>query len=157
MAEFRLDIELLSHGWATVRLTLPNWEIEFVASYTPRDSISDLANATAGLISGIDRHVVIWNTEPMKFEFRIVTEDARTQFEVYQYSDSRQRMPDDDSPIAVFIGDRAIIARSLWRGLRRLQGSVSLEEFATSWRHQFPVETVERIGDLFGRRIELRK
>ena len=59
MAErLRLDIEAPAHGWAAVRLTAPGVALEFTASYTPRDSISDLARAAAQSLAGAPDQVV---------------------------------------------------------------------------------------------------
>ncbi len=68
----RLDIEPPVHGWATVRLTAPGVSLEFAASYTPRDSIGDLARAATGLVAGEPEQVVTWNTEPLQYEFRFM-------------------------------------------------------------------------------------
>ena len=69
----RLDIEPPLAGWAMVRLTAPGVRLEFAASYTPWDSINQLAQATAGLLAGLPEQVVAWNTEPVEYEFRFAT------------------------------------------------------------------------------------
>jgi hypothetical protein len=143
----RLDIELTLLGWARIRLTAPGVNLEFTASYTPWDSIGELARVTAGLLAGLSEQVVAWNTEPMEYEFRFAAKSGRTRLEVHHYPDSRRRWRLAEVPVAVLEGDTIGIARAIWRGLRRLQGTVSAEEFAQAWGHPFPVSTVERIGE----------
>jgi hypothetical protein len=92
MAEgLRLDIEPPAHEWSTVRLTAPGVGLEFAASYTPRDSIGDLARAAAGLAAGLPEQVVTWNTEPAEYEFHFATAGGRTRLEVRQFPDNRRQ------------------------------------------------------------------
>jgi hypothetical protein len=142
-----LDIEKPAHGWATVRLTLPDAQLEFVASYTPRDSICELARVASGLIKGMPESVVIWNTEPVEYEFRFVAADGRTRLEVHEFPDFRRQGPSARKPLVAVEEDSRLVARALWRGLRRLQGMIPVEEFAASWGHPFPLDAVERLGD----------
>jgi hypothetical protein len=146
MAEpLRLDIERPVHGWATVRLTAPDATLQFAASYTPRDSISDVASAATGLAAGVPVHVVIWNTEPAEYEFRFATDGDWTRLEVWQFPDHRRQRA---GGLATLVeGDAVTVARALWRGLRRLQGAMSAEDFAACWRHPFPAAAVERLGE----------
>lgn len=147
MDRMRLDIEPPLRGWAKIRLTAPGARLEFAASYTPWDSIDELARATAGLLVGLPEQVVSWNTEPVEYEFRFTTEDGRTRLEVYQYPDTRRQWRRAEMPVAVVEGDTSGIARAVWRGLRRLRGAVSAESFAAAWGHPFPANTVERVGE----------
>lgn len=142
----RLDIEKPAHGWATVRLTVPGVQLEFFASYTPRDSISDLARVASGLIAGMSQSVVIWNTEPVEYEFQFVVVGGRTRLEVYEFPDFRRQSPYSRRPLVVTEEDTSTVARALWRGLRRLQGAMPTEEFAASWLHPFPLYAVACLG-----------
>jgi len=144
----RLDIEPPYAGWAKVRLTAEGVRLEFVASYVPYDSIGDLARAAVDLLTGLPEQVVSWNTEPMEYDFRFATAGGRTCLQVHQYPDGRRRWRRAEVPVATVEGDTISIARAIWRGLRRLQGAVSAEAFATVWRGPFPAAAVERIGDL---------
>lgn len=148
MAEgLRLDIGLPAHGWATVRLTAPGVALEFTASYTPRDSITDLARVAVGLIPGVPEQIVTWNTEPREYDFRFTTAGGRTRLEVRQFPDYRRQRGREGAVAAVIDGDTVAVARALWRGLRRLEGAVAAEEFATAWRHPFPTATIEQLGE----------
>lgn len=143
----RLDITPPVHGWATVRLTAAGADLEFAASYTPRDSIGDLASAAAGLVAGVPDQVVTWNTEPAEYEFRFETAAVRTRLEVRQFPDTRRQTGRPSDPVAVVEGNAVSIARALWRALRRLQGGVPAEEFAAAWGHSFPTAIVKRLGE----------
>jgi hypothetical protein len=143
----RLDIEPPLAGWATVRLTVPGVGLEFVASYTPRDSISELAQAAVGLLVGLPEQVVAWNTEPVEYEFQFAVAGDQTRLKVHQYPDSRRRWRHVETPVASVEGDTLNIVRVVWRRLRRLQGTVSAEAFAAAWGHPFPASTIQRIGE----------
>jgi hypothetical protein len=141
----RLDIEPPINGWAKVRLTGPEVLVEFVASYTPSDSIGELARAAKSLLAGLPEQVVVWNTEPIEYEFRFVMTGGRTSLEVWQFPDGRtRRCP--AAPIGVVEGATIDVVRAVWRGLRRLQGAISSAPFEAAWGHPFPAETVEQVG-----------
>jgi hypothetical protein len=142
----RLDIEPPAQGWATVRLTAPGVALTFGASHTPRDSIADLARAAALSFAGVPDQVVVWNTEPAEYEFRFVVTAGRTRLEVHESADGRRIRRGDEAPIAAIEGDASAISYAVWRALRRLQGAVPADEYATRWGHPFPVVTVERLG-----------
>ena len=146
----RLDIEPLAHhGWATVRLTAPAVAVEFVASYTPHDSITDLARAAAELAAGSPEEVVAWNTEPTEYDFRFTTAGGVTRVQVREFPDHRRGRGCSGAPVAEVAGETAAVARALWKGLRRLQGAtVTAEAFAAWWGHPFPAGPVGRLGDL---------
>lgn len=146
MAEgLRLDIEPPVHGCVTVRLTAAHATVQFAASYTPRDSISDVASTATELAAGVPEQVVIWNTEPAEYEFRFATDGGWTRLEVWQFPDHRRQRT--GGLATVVEGDAVTVARALWRGLRRLQGAMSAEDFAAGWRHPFPAAAVERLGE----------
>jgi len=148
MAEgLRLDIDAPARGWAAVRFTAPGVALEFTASYTPRDSISDLARAAAQALAGVPEQVVAWNTEPAEYEFRFVTSAGRTRLDVYLFPDARRLRRGVEAPTAVVEGEAPAITRAVWRALRRLQGSMQADEFAAAWGHPFPAATVERLGE----------
>jgi hypothetical protein len=143
----RLEIGPPAHGWATVRLTAPGVALEFTASYTPRDSISDLARVADGLVAGVPEQIITWNTEPREYDFRFTTAGGWTRLEVRQFPDSRRQRGHGGTAAVVLEGGTVAVARALWRALRRLQGTVAAEEFAMAWRHPFPAATVEQLGE----------
>jgi hypothetical protein len=130
-----------------VRLTAPDTALEFAASYTPRDSICDLASAATGLAAGVPEQVVIWNTEPAEYEFLFATNGGWTRLEVRQFPDHRRQRGRASELTVLIEGDAVTVARALWRGLRRLQGTVGAEEFVAGWRHPCPTTAVERLGE----------
>jgi hypothetical protein len=145
--DIELDIESSLNGWATVRLTVAEVCLEFIASYTPRDSIGELAQAAAGLLAGVPEQIVVWNTEPEEYEVQFSATGGRTQLKVRRYPDYRRRGRHIEALVASVDDDTIRIVRAIWRGLRRLCGAVTAEEFVASWGHPFPAATVERIGD----------
>jgi len=147
LAGLRLDIDPPELGWATVRMTAPGVAMEFIASYTPRDSITDLARAAAGLAAGDPEQIVVWNTEPVEYEFRFETAAGRTRLEIKRFPDYRRQRRHAIGPAGVVEESSVTIARALWRTLRRLQGIMTADEFAAAWRHSFPVGTVDRLGE----------
>ncbi len=154
MSGIRLDIDPPVHGWATVRLTAPVVAVAFVASYTPHDSIADLARAAAEVAGGSPEEVIAWNTEPTEYDFRFSTAGGVTRLQVREFPDHRRGRGCSGVPVAEVAGETAAVVLALWRGLRRLQGAMTAEAFATAWRRPFPAATVDRLGDLLRSRAE---
>src|SRR5262245_57836783 len=121
----RLDIEPPVHGWTTVRLTAPSVALEFVASYTPCDSITDLARAAEALATGSLEQVVEWNTEPTEYQYRFATAEGMTRLQVSVFPDHRRGRGCSGTPVAEIVGDTVAVTRAVWRGLRRLEGAVT--------------------------------
>jgi hypothetical protein len=145
--KLRLEIGPPVNGWVQVRLTAPDVDIEFAASYTPRNSISDLARAAVGLLADVPEQIVTWNNEPVEFDFRFTTDHDQTRLEVHKFPDHRRHSHRAEVPVALFEGDTRTIARALWQALRGLQVALSLEAFEKTWHHPFPVSTMERLGE----------
>jgi hypothetical protein len=132
------------HGWVSIQLTVPGVDLRFVASSIPNDSIGDLAQAASALVVGLLDQNVIWNTEPEIYGFSFRGTGQQVQFVIQRFPDARRRTP--GLPVAAVNSNAETIARTVWRTLRRLQGTVPAEEYARSWGHPFPNETVERLG-----------
>lgn len=143
----RLDFEAPSNGWVDVRLNAAGVLLEYRASYTPRDSIGDLARAADLSLAGGPEQVVVWNTEPAEYEFRFTTSAGRTRLEVRRFPDLRRRHRNAEPPIASTEDQTPAIALAVWRALRRLQGAMSADEFRARWGHPFPAGTVARLGE----------
>jgi hypothetical protein len=141
----RLDISLPEHGWATISLKIRDVELAFPASYTPCDSIGDLARAAGALVTAGSEQVVTWKSEPVEYEFRFMIAGDRTRLEVRSFADRRRTMP-GPQPIMAFDGEATAIASVIWRSLRRLEGAIAHDDFAAAWGHPFPHATVERLG-----------
>jgi hypothetical protein len=144
----RLDIEPPVHGWATVRLTAPAVAVEFVASYTPHDSVTNLARAATAVAAGSPEETVAWNTEPTEYDFRFSTAGGVTRLQVREFPDHRRGRGCSGVAVAEVARETAAVVLAVWRGLRRLQGAMTGEAFTAAWRHPFPAATVDRLGDL---------
>jgi hypothetical protein len=142
----QLELEPPADGWVTVRLTAPDPTLELDASYTPRDSIGDLAQAASALVAGVPKQVVTWNTEPVEYDFCFSSTGGRTRLEVRQFPNHRRQRGRDGALVAVAEDVTGTLVRAVWRALWRLQGAVSAEAYVRSWRHPFPTGTVERLG-----------
>ena len=147
-APLRIDIEVCRHGWATVTLSA-DIEVRFIASYTPRDSISLLAHAACALVNGLDEVKVPWNTEPVEYEFRFAAANGRARLEVHECPDHRRRSSRSKEPIAAAEGDTTEVCRAIWRGLRRLRGALPEMEYEAAWGHPFPTLPTQRLTDFF--------
>jgi len=142
--KLRLEIDPPEHGWAVVRLNAPGVSLELNASYTPRDSITDLAGAASALQAGLPAEIVSWNTEPIEFDFEFERSGDQIRLEIRKYRDhSRSRRSKGGELVAVVESDVETVVNAIWRGLRRLQGHMTGSDFATAWGHDFPTSSVD--------------
>ena len=146
MEALRLNIDIPRHGWVNVRLIVGVETLEFIASYTPTDSIGDLARAAVQLASGAPAELVVWNTESDEYIFRFLAAGKLGRFEIHYRPSGRRNKDAVDVPVLIVEDEAVAIARAIWRSLRRLQSSISDEAYAAEWRHRFPARTVERLG-----------
>jgi len=150
MDQVRFDIEPPVHGWALVRVTAPGVSLEIDASYTPRDSITDVAFAISAMLVGHPIPVVVWNTEPQEFDFDFQTSGDSVRLEIHKFPNHSRSRNHRGTPVAVIESGLTKLAEAIWRGLRRLEGKISHGEYALAWQHDFPAGIMQRIG------IELR-
>jgi len=91
-SHFSIDIDAPSAGWVSIKLRAAASEIDVVASYTPRDCLSELADAAALLLSNLtgERRVCL-NEEPRETELIFVRRDSDTcTLRVVRWQDHRR-------------------------------------------------------------------
>ncbi|MCK6470272.1 MAG: hypothetical protein L6R28_00885 [Planctomycetes bacterium] len=143
---WRLDIASPEHGTAEVKFEAPGLHFHIWASYTPFDSIGDLARTALLFFLNKDgERVVAWNTEPVQYELRFATAALRTRVELHEFADHRR--PGKSEPKASAEADTYTVAHTLWLGLNRLQAAAPPEVYEKTWRHPFPTEEVDRLGN----------
>ncbi len=143
----RLDMELPTPGIVTIRLSGRAAKLDLTCTSIPDDSIGDLARAATGLLAGEPEQVVVWNDNPQQYEFVFTSTCGRTRLEVRAFPGRVRSRLRPETPVTAVEADTVEFARAIWRGLRRLQGALSEEEFLGRWHHPFPTATVERLGE----------
>lgn len=123
-----------NHGWLPVILITNEQEFSFAASYVPYDSLSQLVEALSLFLKTSASKVVIWNTEPIEYEFIFSECDDQAQIEVFEYAGS-QRIQGTDKAVFKFSGSRQSLAIPFWRALRDIETRVDFEQ---KWQRSFP-------------------
>jgi hypothetical protein len=145
--KLRFDIDPPEHGWAAVRLRAPAVSVDIDASYTPRDSITELASAASALLAGLPTATVRWNTEPREFDFDFKKLGELVRLEVREFQNHWRGRSIIGKLVAVIESDVLTVVIAIWRGLRRLQGHMSVSDFSVAWRHEFPTSIVDRLSE----------
>ena len=123
-------------GWMRARLRAGPSHLEVWASYTPHDSISDLAGALSLILKGGPEAHVFWNEEPSGYEFRFVAEGSNVRLAVLSHADSRRTAGGKE--VLAVEGDRQGVCLPFWRALRRLESFLPPDEYEAAWSHRFP-------------------
>lgn len=140
--KFKVSIESPQSGFVSMSLEAAGQR--FVSSFAcrPYDSLRDLAESLAALLSGADTALVKWNVEPEEYDFRVSARGEAVEFKVVRYPDHRRR-----GGRAVFALDctRLEFCRPFWRELRELRRRSETDAFAQNWRREFPEEQLRRL------------
>lgn len=92
MAErLRFDVRHEKHGWLWVSLAWDDFATEFPASHVPCDSVGQLAQAMLTLLTYDGPVTVVWNTEPVEWEFRFRRSGPQAELCVWEFEDGRRR------------------------------------------------------------------
>ena len=152
MSILKFNIDFPANGWANVTLIASGVEIQFTASYTPRDSISDLVRAVSAGIHGDPEFVVSWHCEPAIVDFRFANGNGLTRLQIHKFLDRLQKQNrQSDKLVTVFEGKTQAFYRAIWRGLRRLQTAQTKEQYEAGWRYSYPAESMNRLTEHFAK------
>ena len=142
----RFEVGTPRLGWAQVAVTYQDFKLAFLASKTPWDSIGALADAAHVMLAEQKVGEVKWHMEPGAFLFRLVPRGDRAVFEILEFVDWKLRRAPRANPVfRVEYGARSL-ASSIWRSLRRLEGTVNPESYEREWRHPFPAAKIRQLG-----------
>jgi hypothetical protein len=147
MGLLRVEFGKPEHGWMAVALTSGDTRFDVHASYTPRDSVSDLASAASLILKGGVEATLVWNEEPNQVDFHFTAEGDEAMLVATRYPD-HQRGKRCGQELLRVRGTRADVCLPFWRGLRQLQSKMPSDEYKAAWRHEFPGEKVDEISAL---------
>jgi hypothetical protein len=143
----RFEVGAPRLGWSQVRVTYQDFKLAFLASKTPWDSIGELADAALAILAERKVGEARWHMEPGAFLFRLLPRGDRTALEILEFVDWKLRRAPRDNPVFRVEFETKALASSIWRALRRLEGSVKPEAYENEWRHPFPGPAIKRLGD----------
>jgi hypothetical protein len=137
----RVELDKPSNGWTRVAVTIDSQTIKVDGSYTPTDSVADLAHVVCKILKGCPEASVTWHDGPEQTDFCFTPAADGTRFSIIQFprgvrtQHSEVRILDTIIPIH-------ILGKAFWRALRRLESAIPAHEYARAWRHPFPTEKV---------------
>jgi hypothetical protein len=150
--KLRVDFSPPEHGWLAINISHgDDVIISFYRSNCPNDSFSSLVHAITAVSIGRDA-LVTWELEPAKIEFHFISKGEDVLFRILEYR-HHQRIQGTETTRHEQFYNRYELCLTFWRGIRRLQGAVSEENFLKTWDHPFPTKDVE----LLTKRIEAMK
>lgn len=142
-----ITLTLEPHGWLDVSIEYKTHErVELPVSWLS-DALGDMARQLVSLHKGTEEVVMVMQTEPGEYRFRIKkTDQARVQFMLYE-------MHDNFSSQAVTEGNLLMseeltlvkLTKLFYREFSKLK-DMGLEQYQTHWSYEFPMDAYERIG-----------
>lgn len=140
-----MKIDKPQHGWVAVELSCEDQTYRFFPSRALYDSIWELVCALLAILQGSSEQIVHWCDEPQEHEFSFRRENGQLEFQVFPiaYSTVVGRRREDQ--VFYYRGSYYEVIRPLWKALRDMQSSQSLEEYEKEWRHPFPVSEMTEL------------
>jgi hypothetical protein len=132
------------HGWLDVAIVCPPDTVTFTASYTPRDSVSELAAALIRVARADGVAEVVWNQEPDEMTTVFRRRGAMVELRVDAVSHSQR------TSLITHHAAAAEIVRAFAEALDRVRTAPSEFDYEDAWRHAFPHEAVDRLMQLRG-------
>ena len=139
MNKLQINIEPPSEGWLRIRIAGPNGEARLCASYTPRDTFSELVHAVGTLYRYGDDQTVLVNEEPEQVELKLLKRGDKLVIEVVRRGATTMR-----NECGFNSGCRQFALR-----FKRTLEETSYETFADHWRHRPPRHEVLQLWSYF--------
>ena len=143
MRRFHINFEGPEHGWLRIRIQAHGDEIDMTASYTPYDSITELAAALNRILNGSEVEEVHINEEPQESLLRLTSSDQELVIE-HVPSNSEQAEPQVTLRVPL---DSAL--REMARKLMFLLEDHGYDRFIEHWHHRPPKILLVRAWDHF--------
>jgi hypothetical protein len=151
----RIKFATVLHGWMPIGIYLDSESLNFIASYTPRDAISELARSLLCFLTTNGTYIVTFREGPAQYDFSFTREGERGKFKVIRYSDywgpDYKREPATGEELISVSEGFINIALPFWRGLRELKSRVEREGYEEQWRWPFPHNEVEQLDQKLGK------
>ena len=132
------------HGRAILRLRAGAREFEFPFSYTPDDSLERLVEVVDATLTERSDRVVTLHGGPQELDVHLLRTGSNTELRAVLYADHRRQGIGEVVLLAE--GEARGLARSVWRAMRDIEGSIGLEEYARQWHHPYPTRAVALLG-----------
>jgi hypothetical protein len=150
----KIDLGQPRHGSLDVELSAGDRTYKFFPSYTPYDSIGELARALLVVLNG-DKAIARWNDEPDEHEFIFEPQENQIMFQVNFIPDpvvTRRGLKREPEQVFIFTSSAYEVIRPFWKALRDLQSRQSREEFKERWRGEFPERDVMELTERLKKR-----
>ena len=131
-----------SQGWIGVQVDCPPVTVAFTASYTPRDSVSELSAALLRIALSQGTAAVIWNQEPDELRFEFLRRGSQVELDISLASGSQL------STLGTYRGNVDGVIEPFVNALASLRAVVTAEQYERGWQHPFPSEAVEELKTL---------
>jgi hypothetical protein len=134
--DLEVSFEPPSSGWLTIRLSTP--QATLVQSFSHiYPTLEQLCAALCEVGTGVPARSVALLLEPAELEIRIEPTSTGESMLAIRLFEGRGRHAVVDS-VFTYIGLTRDLVTRFWRALRRLQASLTAEEFAAAWHAPFP-------------------
>jgi hypothetical protein len=127
------------NGWLDVTIRGRAVTVSFTASYTPHDSVTELATALVRLVEFGASSEVMWNQEPGTVRIAVGRRGAIAQLRIEVLAEPERAV------LLMHEASAAEIAIPFAVALDALRNVMVDEHYEASWRHPFPHAAVDTL------------
>lgn len=139
---FAISFGQPQHGWLPIEIQTSETKLAFKASDVGNDSILNLLAGLSALQTGQEKIDVSWFLEPDSITFQFLQSNGQISVSVSEITSSQK------SELLHYQDNAHNLCLIFWRALRRYQTDFSSNEYEVHWKHQFPVEQMNRLTQL---------
>lgn len=147
-----ISMRLEPHGWLDVLIiSREGNEIEIPVSFLT-DAIYDLAQKVSILNNEVNEVIIIMQTEPGEYRFRISKiSNTHSLFELFEMNDNFSTELIEEGTLLITEEIKTIrLLRIIHRELTTMK-ALGIEEFKKRWSSDFPISEYKRIADSINR------
>ena len=152
MSKFKLSIDEVNAGWATVSCSVSGIDLGLKASCL-RDSLAELITATSGIVACrghfAEPRRVHWILEPGSIEWHLTGGDDGTLILSAREHEQAFATPERHTRVlATATVPAARLVRSVLRAFDDLYDRVGPRDYETRWNHPWPAEAIARLREM---------
>ena len=146
-AAFKVELGIPENHWIRIELAHADHAFSVDVSYTPCDSVADLAQAVAKIAKGADDAALtlLEGQSELEVEFRGAGDLISVNVTSYP---NHYRMVGTGTREFGLQASRKDVCLAFWRALRRLESRMDPADFERAWGHPFPSKKVQELTQI---------
>ena len=140
MSQFSVDLNKPENGWFKCKIYDEESEIEFCASYTPRDTFDDLVRSVKAIYENGTKQQVLIYEEPELWQLLLSKENEQLVIEL---------LNNDRNSSGKLICNFQKGCKEFANSFESILKNTSKSEFTALWGHEPPTQQINSLSEYF--------